>query len=147
LYYTVKLYKHGLLIQVPYYRDWEERSEKIRESASEAISLLNIIGKTKAGGYMYGLQTGQLAKSCSRRTNSNSCHSRDSIPHCNEIWIYVFPEKELRSLSPNFHFHMSVSDLFIPTFGPPIFLQQNRQTDGSEQYINHSQKQECRNWD
>ncbi len=38
--------------------------KKIRESASEAISLLNIMGKTKAGGYMYGLQTGQLAKSC-----------------------------------------------------------------------------------
>jgi hypothetical protein len=25
--------------------------------------------------------------------------------------------------------HASVSDLYIPTFGPPIFLQQNRQTD------------------
>jgi hypothetical protein len=26
---------------------------------------------------------------------------------------YVFPEKELRGLSPNFHFHVSVSDLYI----------------------------------
>ncbi len=45
------------------------------------------------------------------------------------MWIYVFPEKELRGLIPNFHIHVSVSDLYIPTFGPPIFLQQNRQTD------------------
>jgi hypothetical protein len=35
--------------------------------------------------------------------------------------IYVFTEKELRGLSPNFHLHVSVSDLHIPTFGLPIF--------------------------
>ncbi len=49
--------------------------------------------------------------------------------HCKVIWIYVFPEKELSGLSPNFHIHVSVSNLYIPTFGPPIFLQQNRQID------------------
>ncbi len=52
-----------------------------------------------------------------------------SIIHCKEIWIYVFPEKELRGLSPNFHIPVSVSDLYIPTFGPPIFRQQNSQSD------------------
>jgi hypothetical protein len=31
--------------------------------------------------------------------------------HCNENPIYVFPEKELRGPSPNFHIHVSVSDL------------------------------------
>ncbi len=31
--------------------------------------------------------------------------------HCKYISIYVFPEKELRDLSPNFHIHVSVSDL------------------------------------
>jgi hypothetical protein len=36
--------------------------------------------------------------------------------------IDVFPEKELRVLCPNFHIHTSVNDLYIPTFGPPIFL-------------------------
>ncbi len=41
----------------------------------------------------------------------------------------MFPEKELRGLSPNFHILVSVSDLYIPRIGPPIFLQQNRQTD------------------
>ncbi len=27
----------------------------------------------------------------------------------------IFPEEELRGHSPNFHIHVSVSDLFIPT--------------------------------
>ncbi len=49
--------------------------------------------------------------------------------HCNENPIYVFPEKELRGLSPNFHIHESVSDLYIPRIGPHIFLLQNRQTN------------------
>jgi hypothetical protein len=46
--------------------------------------------------------------------------------HCNENPIYVFPEKELRDLSPNFHIHVSVSDLYILIIGPHIFLQQNK---------------------
>ena len=33
------------------------------------------------------------------------------LTHCNENPIYVFPEKELRGPSPNFHIHVSVSDL------------------------------------
>jgi hypothetical protein len=49
--------------------------------------------------------------------------------HCNENPIYVYPEKELRGLSPNFPSHVSVSDLYKPRIGPHIFLQQNRQTD------------------
>jgi hypothetical protein len=32
----------------------------------------------------------------------------------------------MHGLSPNFHIHVSVSDLYIPTFGPPIVLKQNR---------------------
>jgi hypothetical protein len=39
------------------------------------------------------------------------------------------PRKELRGLSPNFHMHVSVSDLYIPQIGPHIWLQQKRQTD------------------
>jgi hypothetical protein len=35
----------------------------------------------------------------------------------------------LRGLSPNFHIHVSVSDLFIPRIGPHVFLQQNMQTN------------------
>jgi hypothetical protein len=52
-----------------------------------------------------------------------------SLLHCKEISICVFPEKELRGFSPNFYIHVSVSDLYISTIGPPIFLKQNMQTD------------------
>jgi hypothetical protein len=62
-----------------------------------------------------------------------------------DISIYVYPEKELRGLSPNFSIHVSVSDLYIPTIGSPIFLQQNMQR--SQEYINRTQKHEWRNWD
>jgi hypothetical protein len=41
-----------------------------------------------------------------------------------EISKQIFPEKEYRGLSPNFHIHASVSDLYIPTIGLPIFLEE-----------------------
>ncbi len=41
--------------------------------------------------------------------------------------IYVFPEMKLRGLVPNFHIHVSINDLCM--IGPPILLQQIRQTD------------------
>ncbi len=60
--------------------------------------------------------------------------------HCKKITIYVSPEKELRDLSPNFHIHVSVSDLCIPMIIPLIFLQQNMQTDRGNIYIAHRNK-------
>jgi hypothetical protein len=63
--------------------------------------------------------------------------------HCNEIPMHVFLFWELRGLSPNFHIHASVSDLYIPRIGPYIFLQKNRWW----KYINRSQTHECGNWD
>ncbi len=41
-----------------------------------------------------------------------------------EISKQIFPEKEYRGLSPNFHIHSSVSDLYIPTIGLPIVLEE-----------------------
>ena len=41
-----------------------------------------------------------------------------------EISKQIFPEKEYRGLSPNFHIHVSVSDLYIPTIGLPILLKE-----------------------
>jgi len=35
----------------------------------------------------------------------------------------------MRGLSPNSHIHLSVSDLYIPTIGLPIMLQENMLTD------------------
>jgi hypothetical protein len=40
-----------------------------------------------------------------------------------ENWKQIFPEKELRGHSPNFHIHVSISDLYIPTIDLPILLQ------------------------
>jgi hypothetical protein len=36
----------------------------------------------------------------------------------------IFSEKELRGHSPNFHIHVSVSDLYSPTIDLPILLQE-----------------------
>jgi hypothetical protein len=44
--------------------------------------------------------------------------------HCKENANYVFLFRELRGLSPNFHIHVSVRDLYIPRIGPHISLQQ-----------------------
>ncbi len=41
-----------------------------------------------------------------------------------EISKQIFPEKEYRGLSPNFHIHTSVRDLYIPTIGLPILLEE-----------------------
>jgi hypothetical protein len=39
---------------------------------------------------------------------------------------------KLRGLGPNFYIHVSVSDLYIPTIGQHILLEQNRLTDRSQ---------------
>ncbi len=42
----------------------------------------------------------------------------------NEISKQIFPEKEYRGLSPNFHILASVSDLYIPSISLPILLEE-----------------------
>ncbi len=39
-------------------------------------------------------------------------------------WKEIFPEKELRGHSPNFHIHISLSDLFISMIDLPYLLQE-----------------------
>jgi hypothetical protein len=41
-----------------------------------------------------------------------------------EISKQIFPEKEYRGLSPNFHIHASVNNVYIPTIGLPIMLEE-----------------------
>jgi hypothetical protein len=53
--------------------------------------------------------------------------------HNTENSKHIFPEKELRGLSPNFHIRVSVSASYIPRIGPHIFLQQKADR--------------CANWD
>ncbi len=38
---------------------------------------------------------------------------------------HIFPETEMRDPSPNFHIHVSVSDLYIPMIRLPIMLQED----------------------
>ena len=45
-----------------------------------------------------------------------------SRPHCKENTIYVFPEKELRGLSLNFHIHVSVSYLHVYSHVRPTYF-------------------------
>jgi hypothetical protein len=51
---------------------------------------------------------------------------QDFHMNCNENPINVVLLWDLRGLSPNFHIHVSVSDLRIPRIGLHIWLQQNR---------------------
>jgi hypothetical protein len=67
--------------------------------------------------------------------------------HNTENSKQIFPGKKLRGLSPNFHIHVSVSDLYIPTIGLPVLLQENLWTDPGNIYVNHSQTHEWGNWD
>ncbi len=58
----------------------------------------------------------------------------------------IFPEKEYRGLSPNFHIHVSVSELYFPTMGLPFLLEEILYVDRSWEYIDRSQTHECGNW-
>ncbi len=41
-----------------------------------------------------------------------------------ENWKQIFPEKEYWGLSPDFHIHVPVSELYIPTMGLPFLLEE-----------------------
>ncbi len=58
----------------------------------------------------------------------------------------IFTEMKLRGIILNFFNHVSVSDLCIPTIGPPIFCC-IAFADRLCEYINFSQIHECRNWE
>ncbi len=53
---------------------------------------------------------------------SRKCHTLQR--QNTEISKLIFPEKECRGLSPNFHIHASESDLYNPTIGLPIQLEE-----------------------
>jgi hypothetical protein len=54
---------------------------------------------------------------------------------------------ELLGLSPNFHIHVSVSDLYIPAIVlPNIYFAAGKYVDRSRENVNRSQTHECGNW-
>jgi hypothetical protein len=68
---------------------------------------------------------GWVSISCAGTTQDMCSLKRTNAENSKQI----FPEKELRGHRPNFHIHVSVSDLFIPTIDLPILLQKNMWTD------------------
>jgi hypothetical protein len=64
-----------------------------------------------------------------------------------ENWKQIFPEKELRGLSSNFHIHVSVSDLYTLFPGSIGLLCYRKYVYRSWEYIHRSQTHECGNWD
>jgi hypothetical protein len=53
-------------------------------------------------------------------------HCKETIP---KIQTKIIPEQDMHRVSPNFHIHVSVSDLYISRIGLPILLQENMWTD------------------
>ncbi len=66
-------------------------------------------------------------------------HKRALKRHITGNSKQIFPEKELWGLSTNSCIHVSVTDLYIPTIGLSILLQENTWT--------RSQTHECVTWD
>ncbi len=56
----------------------------------------------------------------------------------------IFPEKEYRGLSLNFHIYVPVSELYIPTMG--LLFCWRKYVDRFWEYINGWQTHECGNW-
>ncbi len=62
-----------------------------------------------------------VAQKTARKVNTHiSTLQRQNTANSKQI----FPEKEYRGLSPNFHIHVSVRDLYIPTIGLPLLLEE-----------------------
>jgi hypothetical protein len=66
-----------------------------------------------------------------------------SVLYCKENPIYVFSEKKLRGLSPNFHIHVYVSDLYIFPRSVHLFSCSRIGRPLVGMYINRSPKHEC----
>ncbi len=69
-----------------------------------------------------------------RRHQKRRCRRRgwkwrqeeEDSPHCTENPFYVFPEMKLRGLVPISYIHVSVSYLYVPRIGLPIWEDMNR---------------------
>ncbi len=66
---------------------------------------------------------------------NTALHCEDTIT---KIWNnYSQKRNSARSLCPNFHIHVYVSDLYISTISLPILLQENMWTDHGNILIAH----------
>jgi hypothetical protein len=62
---------------------------------------------------MRGVNISKVPHSKKKENTEEHCTERQNT----EISKQIFPEKEYQGLSPNFHIHASVSDLYIPMIG------------------------------
>ncbi len=99
-----------------------------------AIFLLTIENKMKSCGPQIHLSSPAYLANCNpTNSNTHTCRWRwtllakrsidvpvHSWPHCNGNSVYIFLFWELHGFSPNFHIHVSVSDLYIPRIGQHI---------------------------
>ncbi len=76
-----------------------------------------------SGRHVFGIDLGNNVEITflliSRIIRNPIIHCKDKIP---KNFKQIFPEKEYRGLSPNFHIHVSVSELYIPMMGLPFLL-------------------------
>ncbi len=72
-----------------------------------------------------------------------SCAICTAKTKCRKFKTYI-PRKGISGLSPNFHIHVSMSELYIPTMGLPVLLEKICRL--SWEYRNRSQTHECGNW-
>jgi hypothetical protein len=68
----------------------------------------------------------KLAKMSHATVPFTIVHCKDTVPKNSK---QIFLDMKLRGLVPNSYIHVPVSGLYLPTTGPPVFLQQNRWTD------------------
>ena len=68
-------------------------------------------GKGTHVDYSHGYTSGTPAWTTLQRQNAENLKQ-------------IFPENEYRGSSPNFHIHVSVSELYIPTMVLPVLLEE-----------------------
>jgi hypothetical protein len=107
-------------------------------------------GEEERGGKEMGLGRGGAYESRKKEVGGGglvgvwmkskcTVHCKETIPKIRKLATNI-PRNEFRSLSPNIHIHVSVSNLYIPTIGLPILLQENMWADPVQflfwEYIN-----------
>jgi hypothetical protein len=104
------------------------RSNQVKKNTSqcELVAIPRIFGlfpATATRFFHLGLKGAKLTKSAISFKNlewEDEVKTTRYRMHCNENPIYVVLFWELRSLNPNFHIHVSASDLYIPRICPHI---------------------------
>ncbi len=120
--------------------DYRKSSHRRKDAFTHLVDMVGLyrspISVREEGGLLlFQLKTTYL-RGTYRKRGEWSVPFDSCISHC--LWLCytaktkyrnfetntVFPEKEYRGLSPNFHIHASVSNLYIPTIGLPVMLEE-----------------------